>query len=60
VRVERPEGQARTSQPSWLAQDHPRIKQRIAVCLERTGRRTEDGILLLPASEFVERLGALF
>ena len=45
-----------------LAQDHPRIKQRIVVCLERTGRRTEDGILILPGSDFAERLGggALF
>ena len=41
-----------------LAQDHPRIKQRIVVCLERTGRRTEDGILILPGSDFAERLGA--
>jgi predicted AAA+ superfamily ATPase len=41
-----------------LAQDHPRIEQRIVVCLERTGRRTEDGILVLPERDFIERLGS--
>ena len=35
-----------------LAQDHPRIGQRVVVCLERKSRRTEDGILILPAREF--------
>jgi predicted AAA+ superfamily ATPase len=41
-----------------LARDHPRVKQRIVVCLERTSRRTEEGILVLPAGDFVEQLGA--
>jgi predicted AAA+ superfamily ATPase len=41
-----------------LAQDHPRIKQRVVVCLEAKSRRTEDGILILGAGDFTERLGA--
>lgn len=41
-----------------LAQDHPRIKRRIVVCLEGRSRRTEDGILILPAAEFPARLRA--
>ena len=41
-----------------LKEDHPRIKQRVIVCLERTSRRTEDGILILPAAEFCGRLGS--
>jgi predicted AAA+ superfamily ATPase len=41
-----------------LAQDHPRIKQRVVVCLEAKSRRTEDGILILPAGDFTEQLGA--
>lgn len=41
-----------------LAQDHPRIKHRVVVCLEPTSRRTDDGILILPAADFAERLGA--
>ncbi len=41
-----------------LLQDHPKIKQRIVVCLERTRRRTDDGILILPAAEFCDRLSA--
>ena len=45
-----------------LAQDHPRIKQRLIVCLEPKRRRTEDGILVLPALEFSQLLegGELF
>jgi len=45
-----------------LAQDHPRVKQRIVVCLERQARLTEDGILVVPVADFCERLegGALF
>ena len=39
-----------------LAQDHPRIKQRLIVCLEPKSRHTEDGILILPAKEFCELL----
>ena len=42
----------------FLALDHPRIKQRVVVCLEAKSRRTEDGILILPAGDFTERLGA--
>lgn len=41
-----------------LAQDHPRVGQRVVVCLESKPRRTEDGILILPAREFCARLGA--
>ena len=41
-----------------LAQDHPRIKQRVVVCLEAKSRRTEDGILILPAGDFTDRLAA--
>lgn len=40
-----------------LAQDHSRIRQRILVCLEPKSYRTEDGILILPAAEFCQRLG---
>jgi predicted AAA+ superfamily ATPase len=40
-----------------IAEDHPKIKQRIIVCLERGSRRTEDGILVLPVSDFCARLG---
>jgi predicted AAA+ superfamily ATPase len=45
-----------------IKEDHPRIKQRLIVCLERTSRRTEDGILILPAAEFRDSLerGDLF
>jgi uncharacterized protein len=45
-----------------VARDHQRIKQRIVVCLERTSRRTDDGIWILSASEFTNRLsgGDLF
>jgi uncharacterized protein len=41
-----------------LVQDHPRVKRRVMVCLEPRARRTEDGILILPASDFIRRLGA--
>jgi predicted AAA+ superfamily ATPase len=41
-----------------LARDHPGIKQRLVVCLERTTRRTEDGIWILPAKEFINRLNS--
>jgi predicted AAA+ superfamily ATPase len=45
-----------------LAQDHPRVRRRVVVCLEAASRRTEDGILVLPAPELGERLatGELF
>ena len=41
-----------------LAQDHPRVRERVVVSLERTSRRTEDGLLILPAREFCARLHA--
>ena len=41
-----------------LVQDHPRTRQRVVVCLERQSRRTDDGILILSATDFVERLHA--
>ncbi len=41
-----------------LAQDHPRIKHRVIVCLESTARRTTDGILILPAGEFCHQLSS--
>jgi predicted AAA+ superfamily ATPase len=45
-----------------LLQDQPRAQQRIVVCLEPRARKTEDGILILPASEFCDQLagGRLF
>ena len=39
-----------------LVQDHPRVRRRIVVCREPRARRTEDGIEILPASVFVQRL----
>jgi predicted AAA+ superfamily ATPase len=41
-----------------LAEDQPRTRQRVVVCLEPKSRRTEDGILILPAREFCKRLNA--
>lgn len=41
-----------------LVEDHPRCRQRIAVSLDRTPRRTSDGIDILPAAEFARRLWA--
>lgn len=41
-----------------MIKDHSRAKQRILVCLETSPRRTDDGILILPAREFCERLSA--
>jgi len=41
-----------------VARDHRGIKQRVIVCLERTSRKTEDGIWIMPATEFCNRLGA--
>jgi predicted AAA+ superfamily ATPase len=40
-----------------LKTDHPTVGRRIVVCLERSARTTEDGIEILPAATFVERLG---
>src|SRR5690606_4762630 len=41
-----------------LRKDHPGVDERIVVCLEDTPRRTDDGILILPASDFIQRLSA--
>jgi len=41
-----------------LVQDHPRVRHRIIVCLESKSRRTEEGILIVPAREFCDRLNA--
>ena len=41
-----------------LVQDHPRVRHRVVVCLEPKTRRTEDGILIVPAAEFCHRLAA--
>jgi len=39
-----------------IAVDHPGLERRILVCLETTPRRTEDGIDILPVTEFARRL----
>ena len=39
-----------------LAEEHPQVGQRIVVCLEPRPRRTDDGIDILPAQVFVDRL----
>ncbi|MBP7866355.1 MAG: ATP-binding protein [Acidobacteria bacterium] len=39
-----------------LARDHPEVGQRFLVCLEDYPRRFDDGILVLPVSEFLRRL----
>lgn len=39
-----------------LAEDHPKVCQRIVVCLESRARRTDDGIDILPATTFLRRL----
>lgn len=41
-----------------LVEDHPRVRSRIVVSLEPNARRTEDGILILPAREFCLQLAA--
>jgi uncharacterized protein len=41
-----------------VARDYRRIKQRVVVCLERTSRRIDDGIWILSASEFTNRLSS--
>ena len=40
-----------------LVEEHPGVRRRIVVCLEPSARRTEDGIDIIPATEFVRRLG---
>lgn len=39
-----------------LAQELPNVARRVVVCLDRKPWRTDDGIEILPAHEFVERL----
>ena len=39
-----------------LALDHPTVKRRIIVCRESKARRTEDGIEIVPAATFMQRL----
>ena len=41
-----------------LAKDHPNVGRRCVVCLEPQPRRTDDGIDILPARLFTERLWA--
>ncbi|MEA3465337.1 MAG: AAA family ATPase [Thermodesulfobacteriota bacterium] len=45
-----------------LSDDHPEVQKRLLVCCEAKTRQTEDGILILPAQQFVEKLwqGELF
>ena len=39
-----------------LVLDHPDVKRRILVCREHRARKTEEGIEIIPAESFVERL----
>ena len=39
-----------------LAREHPEARRRVVVCLEPRARRTDDGIDILPAKDFVRRL----
>jgi predicted AAA+ superfamily ATPase len=41
-----------------LKEEQPSVKKRILVCLESKARKTEDGIDILPALEFINRLWA--
>jgi uncharacterized protein len=41
-----------------LLDDHPKCRQRFVVSLERRARRTDDGIVILPAHDFSQRLAA--
>ena len=40
-----------------LVEEHPAVRRRIVVCLESRARRTDDGIDILPAADFIRRLG---
>ncbi|MDE0221790.1 MAG: DUF4143 domain-containing protein [Spirochaetaceae bacterium] len=40
-----------------LTEEHPGVRERIVVCLEPRPRRTDDGIDVLPATEFVSASG---
>ncbi len=39
-----------------IAQEYPEIGRRVVVCLEPRARRTDDGIDIIPAQAFVDRL----
>ena len=39
-----------------LFEEHPQVQKRLVVCLEPRMRQTDDGIAILPATSFVERL----
>ena len=39
-----------------LARDHPKVKRRFVVSLDRTPRVTEDGIEIMPYAVFAQRL----
>ena len=39
-----------------LIDEHPEVRHRIVVCLEPRARRTDDGIDILPATTFAQRL----
>ena len=41
-----------------LALEHPEVRRRVIVCREPKARRTDDGIDVLPAAQFVRRLWA--
>ena len=41
-----------------LVEDHRSVRRRIVVCLERTARKTEDGIEIVPAETFARELWA--
>ena len=41
-----------------LKKDYPKVGARIVVSLEKQVRQTEDGILILPYTEFVKKLWA--
>jgi len=45
-----------------LRVDHPEVQKSLLVCCEEKSRITEDGILILPAQQFIEKLwqGELF
>lgn len=39
-----------------IAEDHPRLRRRVVVCLEPKRRTTDDGIEILPVAPFLEEL----
>ena len=39
-----------------LVEEHPGVRRRIVVCLEPRARRTDDGIDILPAADFIRRV----